>query len=105
MSQGLSTIYTISVSGRGAEPGERTGNNMCPPATIVSGSMTPHELPGIYQAGVTIGCESTIIMTMNPKQMMNATRKRAQIRGTSIQKFERSTSCGRGHRYQYRERI
>jgi hypothetical protein len=73
---------------------------MCPDATTASGSMTAHELPGICQSGVTIGCESTIIMTMSPKQMMNARRKRCQMRGTSIQKFERSTSCGRGHRYQ-----
>lgn len=54
--------------------------------------MTAHDVPGICHAGVTMGVERTIIIAMSMKHMQNASRKRFQIRGTSIQKLDRSTS-------------
>lgn len=54
--------------------------------------MTAHDEPGICHAGVTTGVDNTIIIAISAKQMMNASRKRCHMRGTSIQKLDRSTS-------------
>jgi hypothetical protein len=59
--------------------------------------MTAHDVPGICHAGVTTGVDKTIIPAIVAKQRQNASRKRFQIRGTSIQKFDRSTSCNHNH--------
>lgn len=70
--------------------GRRGSRGKC---AYAKGRMTAHDVPGICHAGVTMGVESTMMRRMVAKAMQNTSRKRCQMRGTSMKKFERSTSC------------
>jgi len=54
--------------------------------------MMAHEVPGICHPGGTNGVDKMTIRTMVMPESRNASQKRLKMRGTSIQKFDRSTS-------------
>jgi len=76
MSQGLRTI----------------GRRMWQPTQRDKGVMSAQFQPGIWYSNGTASVAKMIIITMHRKQMMNESLKRCQMRGTSIQKVERSTT-------------
>jgi hypothetical protein len=61
--------------------------------TYARGMMTAQDVPGMPHSGGTADVDKTIMAMIAAKQSTNASQKRFQIRGTSIQKFDRSTSC------------
>jgi hypothetical protein len=54
--------------------------------------MTAQEVPGILHSAGIAEVDRTMIAIMARKESMNASQNRFHILGTSIQKFERSTS-------------
>ena len=65
---------------------------MCEPATRASGKMTAHAFPGIRHSKGMRLLERRIIITIVKPLIMSATRNRFRIRGTSMKKFDFSTS-------------
>jgi hypothetical protein len=76
INQGLSTI----------------GNKIWLPATTASGKITAQSTPGICHPEGTRSVENTMIITNMRKPMTSASQKRRRMRGTSMKKFDRSTS-------------
>jgi len=68
------------------------GNKTWLPATSASGKITAQYDPGICQSGVTKGKLNMIIIAKQAKDNKKASQKRLRIRGTSMKKFDRSTS-------------
>ena len=60
--------------------------------TYARGRITAHDVPGICQAGVTIGVERITMAAMARIERKRASRNRFTILGTSIQKLDLSTS-------------
>ena len=68
------------------------GKRIWLPATIASGKMTAQEVPGIwYPSGRSVLAKTPIIPNER-KPTTKASQNRRRIRGTSMKKFERSTS-------------
>jgi len=68
------------------------GKRIWLPATTASGKMTAQETPGIcHPRGRRLLAKTAIIPNMR-KPATNASQNRRRIRGTSMKKFDRSTS-------------
>lgn len=60
--------------------------------TYARGKMTAQDVIGIFQAGGTAGLARTTMVAMTRKDAVRTNQYRFAIFGTSIQKFDRSTS-------------
>ena len=63
------------------------------PSTHANGRMMAHELPGICHPGGIRGVDKMTMAAIARPESKNANQNRLKMRGTSIQKFDRSTSC------------